>query len=89
MTVFSTGTKSSWMPVSFPKKKGAAVGKTKRGKGTKSLVLIDGQGIPLGSHSDPATGGTPPSEITLLDKALGEIRIPKPGPTDQAQTVDW
>jgi hypothetical protein len=30
------------------KKRGSAVGKTKRGKGTKWMVLVDGQGLPLG-----------------------------------------
>ncbi len=58
------------------KKGGAAVGKTKRGKGTKCVVLVDGQGIPLGSHTDSAS----PAEITLLDNVIGEIRVPKRGP---------
>ena len=58
------------------KKRGAGVGKTKRGKGTKCLVVVDGQGIPLGSHTDSAS----PAEITLLDKVIGEIRVPKRGP---------
>ncbi len=43
------------------KKRGAAVGKTKRGKGTKRMVVVDGQGIPLGSHIDSAS----PAEVTL------------------------
>lgn len=57
------------------KKRGAGVGKTERGKGSKCLVLVDGQGIPLGIHTDSAS----PAEIKLLDKALGEIRVPKQG----------
>jgi hypothetical protein len=36
------------------KKRGFAVGKTKNGKGTKLLVLIDGQGLPLGISVDSA-----------------------------------
>ncbi len=61
----------------FPaKKRGAGVGKTKRGKGSKSVVLVDGTGVPLGSHTDSAS----PAEITLLDKTLGEIPVPKGGP---------
>ena len=58
------------------KKRGAGVGKTKRGKGTKCVVLVDGQGIPLGSHTDSAS----PAEIRLLDKVLGDLRVPKGGP---------
>jgi transposase len=58
------------------KKRGAAVGPTKRGKGTKCLVVVDGKGIPLGSYTDSAS----PAEIKLLDKVLAEIKIPKKGP---------
>jgi len=58
------------------KKGGAAVGKTKRGKGTKYLVVVDGQGIPLGSHTDSAS----PAEIKLLEKVMADIRVPKKGP---------
>gem|GEM_PF-6384308 len=57
------------------KKRGAGVGPTKRGKGSKCVVLVDGQGIPLGIHTDSAS----PAEIKLLDKALGEIRVLKQG----------
>ena len=60
---------------SFFRQKGRENRPTKRGKGTKCLVLVDGQGIPLGSHTDSAS----PAEITLLDKVIGEIR-PKRGP---------
>src|SRR5690349_21914566 len=31
-------------------KRGLKVGKTKRGKGTKLMVLVDGAGTPLGLH---------------------------------------
>ncbi len=58
------------------KKRGAAVGKTKRGKGTKRLVVVDGQGIPLGSHTDSAS----PAEIRLLEKVMADVRVPKKGP---------
>lgn len=57
-------------------KRGAAVGKTKRGKGKKCLVVIDGQGIPLGSHTDSAS----PDEIRLLEKVIADIKVPKKGP---------
>jgi transposase len=74
--VSSTGRKLSWMPRSSRQKRGAAVGKTKRGKGTKHLVVVDGQGIPLGSHTDSAS----PAEIRLLEKVMADIRVPKKGP---------
>ena len=36
----------------------------KRGKGTKWMVVVDGQGVPLGNHLDSAS----PSEVKLLEK---------------------
>jgi len=45
-------------------KKGIAVGPTKRGKGTKWKVVIDGQGGSLGSTLASAS----PSEFTLVEK---------------------
>ena len=56
------------MQASFRKKRGAGVGKTKRGKGSKCLVLVIGKGIPLEEVPDSAS----PAEITLLDKVLGD-----------------
>lgn len=52
-------------------KRGLAVGKTKRGKGTKWLVLVDGQGTPLGAYLDSAS----PSEVKLLEKALATVAV--------------
>jgi transposase len=57
------------------KKRGQCVGKTKRGKGTKWMVVVDGQGIPLGNHLDSAS----PSEVTLLEKTLNNIAVPREG----------
>jgi transposase len=54
-------------------KGGAAVGKTKRGKGTKWMVLGDGQGVPLGIRLESAS----PAEITLADATLEEVRVPR------------
>jgi transposase len=50
-------------------KRGAAVGKTKRGKGTKLMVLADGQGTPLGIHVEAAS----PSEVKLLEPTLENL----------------
>lgn len=48
------------------KKRGELVGKTKRGKGTKIMVLADGHGIPLGATIASAS----PHEVTLIEPLL-------------------
>jgi transposase len=55
-------------------KGGFAVGKTKRGKGTKWMVLADGEGVPLGVRLESAS----PSEVTLAEATLAEVRVPRP-----------
>jgi len=52
-------------------KGGAEVGKTKRGKGTKWMVVVDGRGIPLGDHLCSAS----PSEVRLAETTLAAIRV--------------
>jgi len=47
------------------------VGKTKRGKGTKWMVLVDGAGTPLGAYLDAAS----PAEVTLLDQTLATVKV--------------
>jgi len=47
------------------------VGKTKRGKGTKWMVLVDGAGTPLGAHLDSAS----PSEVKLLEPTLETVSV--------------
>ena len=54
-------------------KRGVAVGKTKRGKGTKWMVLVDGQGLPLGVRLESAS----PAEVTLAEDTLAEVRVPR------------
>ena len=56
-------------------KRGSAVGKTKRGKGTKAVVLADGKGIPLGVFLTSAT----PNEVTLAEPTLAAVRVPRRG----------
>jgi len=53
------------------KKGGAGVGKTKKGKGTKWMLLVDGQGTPLGAHLDSAS----PSEVKLLEQTIDTIQV--------------
>jgi len=55
-------------------KRGLLVGKTTRGKGTKLVVLVDGQGTPLGLHVDSAS----PSEVRLLVQTLETVRGTRP-----------
>jgi hypothetical protein len=56
-------------------KGGDSVGKTKRGKGTKWMVVVDGQGIPLGSHLTSAF----PAEVTLAETTLEAVSVPRSG----------
>ena len=52
-------------------KRGSKVGKTKRGKGTKWMVVVDGQGIPLGKQLYSAS----PNEVRLAEETLASIRV--------------
>ena len=54
-------------------KGGRKVGKTKRGKGTKLMVLVDGAGTPLGLHVAAAS----PAEVTLLEATLATGHVPR------------
>ena len=58
------------------KKGGDAIGKTKRGKGTKFMVVVDGEGVPIGVSVHSAS----PAEITLIEETLSTIRVPRGGP---------
>ena len=52
-------------------KRGCGVGKTKRGKGTKWMVVVDGRGLPLGNHLHSAS----PAEVKLAETTLAAIRV--------------
>ena len=57
------------------KKGGAEVGPTKRGKGTKIMLLVDGEGTPLAVHTCSAS----PNEVTLIEPLLDRrMRIRRP-----------
>jgi transposase len=47
-------------------KRGASVGKTKRGKGSKIMAFSDGSSIPLSVHAESAS----PHEVTLVEETL-------------------
>ena len=36
------------------------------------MVVVDGQGVPLGNHLDRAS----PAEVTLVEKTLAQVRVP-------------
>jgi hypothetical protein len=57
------------------KKRGLCIGKTKRVKGTKWMVVVDGKGIPLAYHLNSAS----PAEVKLIEKTLENIRVPRSG----------
>jgi DDE family transposase len=62
----------SFLDGSFaPAKKGCGVGKTKRGKGTKWMVVVDGRGLPLGNYLHSAS----PGEVKLAETTLATIRV--------------
>lgn len=52
-------------------KGGAGVGKTKKGKGTKWMVVVDGEGVPLACHLDSASR----AEVDLLEPTLDAINV--------------
>jgi len=67
------------------KKGDSGVGKTKRGKGTKWMILVDGQDLPLGVRLESAS----PAEVTLAEATLEEVRVPRPhgGPRQRPRRV--
>jgi transposase len=58
------------------KKRGEAIGPTRKGKGTKWVVVADGRGVPIGH----LTASASPSEYRLAEATLNTVRIPRNGP---------
>jgi len=56
------------------KKGGDQVGLTKKGKGTKWMLVIDGNGLPLGFHLASATT----AEVKLAERTLDTVSVPRP-----------
>jgi transposase len=67
------GTSLSGRELCSRKKGGSGIGKTKVGKGSKVMLVVDGNGLPIGLYLDSAQ----PHEITLADKTLKTIRVPQ------------
>ena len=59
------------MACSFQRKRGDCVGKTKRGKGAKLMVLADGKGLALGVCVEAAS----PAEVKLLERTLDAAKV--------------
>ena len=57
------------------KKRGLAVGKTKRGKGTKILAIADACGLPVAAHVESAS----PHEVKLV-RQLSTVVLPNMHP---------
>jgi transposase len=56
------------------KKGGDKVGLTKKGKGAKWMLVVDGNGLPLGFHLDGANR----AEVRLAEQTLDTIRVARP-----------
>ncbi len=52
------------------------------GKGSKVMVVADGNGLPIGLHVDSAQ----PHELTLADQTLATVRVKQPGKRGRART---
>jgi transposase len=53
---------------------GEKVGVTKKGKGTKWMLVVDSHGLPLGFHLDSANV----AEVKLAEQTLDTIRVARP-----------
>jgi hypothetical protein len=56
-------------------KGGLGVGKTRRGKGTKCMVVVDGRGVPVGAQLASAQI----SEHRLAESTLQQVNVPRRG----------
>jgi hypothetical protein len=65
------GTGFSGRQLRSGQKRGAGVGKTKKGKGTKWMLVTDGNGLPIGFHLDSAS----PAEVKLTELTLQSVRV--------------
>lgn len=70
------------------KKRGADVGNTKRGKGTKIMLLVDGRGTPISAMTTTASH----AEVSCIE-TLVDVQVAGPRPKrllyDKAADADW
>ena len=62
------------------KKGGELVGKTKRGKGTKLMLLTDGQDLPLAVDVDSASASA--AEVNLIEPLIDQAVTPHVPPRE-------
>ena len=67
------------------KKGGEKVGLTKKGKGTKWMLVVDGNGLPLGFHLDSANK----AEVKLAEQTLDTIRVARPRGRPKRRPRSW
>jgi transposase len=73
----------------FPRKKrGAEIGNTKKGKGTKIMLMVDGEGIPLSAFIAAANTAEVHTLETLADNRVTEKK-PERMLYDKAADADW
>ena len=70
------------------KKRGLGVGKTKRGKGCKLILMVDGNGIPLSTFTLAANHAEVNTVETLVDVRVCN-RMPDHLLYDKAADADW
>lgn len=70
------------------KKRGAEVGKTKKGKGTKIMLMTDGQGLPLSVFTLAANFAEVNTLETLVEFRVCE-KLPERLLYDKAADADW
>ena len=51
------------------------VGKTKRGKGTKIMILSDGNGTPMAALTESASV----YDVKLIEQTISQVRVPRRG----------
>jgi hypothetical protein len=67
------GKRRFWTAASLRQKRGLCGRKNLAGKGTKWMVLVDGQGLPPGVRLESAS----PGEVTLAESTLAEVKVPR------------
>jgi hypothetical protein len=67
------------------KRGGEQVGLTKKGKGTKWMLVVDANGLPLGFHLASAKT----SEVTLAEQTLDTVRVSRPRGRPKRRPRNW
>lgn len=71
------GTRRSANGRSLELKRGAGIGRTKRGKGTQLMLVADGRGGALGVR----IGRASPAAVTLIQPTVNQVAVPRSGPS--------